>query len=115
MTRTTQRKTDKPIRAVARILVAGLIGAAALLPIGSASAQTKWIDRDAVVEKLASEYAEQPSAMGLASAGGVIELCTAPDGETWTMVLTRPDGLSRIVVTGEGWSTVPIRVAGRDS
>ena len=115
MTRTTRSKTGKPIRAVARILVAGLIGAVALSPIGRASAQTKWIDRNEVVEKLAGEYAESPTAMGLASTGGVIELFTAPDGETWTMVLTRPDGSSRIIVTGEGWSTVPIRVAGRDS
>ncbi len=115
MTRTTQSKTAWPIRAIVRILVAGLIGAAALIPIGSASAQTPWIDRDEVVEKLGDEYSEQPSAMGLASNGGVIELFTAPYGATWTLVLTMPDGLSRIIAAGEGWTAVPITVAGRDS
>ncbi len=115
MTRTTQSKTGKPIRAIARILVAGLIGAASLLAIGSASAQSLWIDRDELVEKLGVEYAEQPTAMGLASNGGVIELFTAPDGATWTLVLTMPNGSSRLVAAGEGWTAVPIRVAGSDS
>ncbi len=115
MARTTQSKTARPIRAIARILVAGLIGAAVLIPIGSASAQILWIDRDEVVEKLGEEFSEQPSAMGLASNGGVIELFTAPDGATWTLVLTTPDGLSRIIAAGEGWTVVPFTVAGRDS
>lgn len=115
MTRTTPSRTIKPIRVIARFLVAALIGAAALSPVGLASAQTPWIDRDEVVEKLGAEYAEAPTAMGLASNGGVIELFTAPGGATWTLVLTMPNGLSRIVADGEGWTAVPITVAGRDS
>lgn len=115
MTRTTLSKTSKPIRAIARILVAGLIGAAALLAIGSASAQTMWIDRAEVVERLGTLYAEHPSAMGVASNGGVVELFTAAHGETWTLVLTMPNGLSRIVAAGEGWTAVPMTVAGRTS
>ena len=114
MTRTTQTKTGKPIRAIARIVVAGLIGAASLLPIASASAQSQWLDRAEVVEKLGAEYGEQPTAMGLASNGGVIELFTAPDGATWTLVLTMPNGSSRLVAAGEGWTVVPMRVAGSD-
>ncbi len=115
MTRTTQSTTGAPIRAIARIVVAGLIGAAALLAIGSAAAQTPWIDRDTVVDRLGTEYAEQPTAMGLASNGGVIELFTAADGATWTLVLTMPNGLSTFIAAGEAWTAVPITVAGRDS
>ncbi len=115
MTRTTQTKTSTPIRAFTRILVAGLIGAALLLPIASASAQSQWIERDEVVEKLGSKYGEQPAAMGLASTGGVMELFTTPDGATWTLVITMPNGSSRLIAAGEGWTTVPMRVAGSDS
>ncbi len=115
MTRTKSSKTGRTIARIAGILVAGLIGAAALLPVQSASAQTLWIERHEIVDKLGGQYAEAPVAMGLASNGGVIELFTSADGATWTLVLTMPDGLSRIVAAGEGWTTVPIRIAGHDS
>lgn len=115
MTRTKPSKTGRTIATIAGILAAGLIGAAALLPVGSASAQTTWIERAEIVDKLAGQYAEAPVAMGLASSGGVIELFTSADGATWTLVLTMPDGLSRMVAAGEGWTTVPITIAGHDS
>ncbi len=74
-----------------------------------------WIDRAEIADRLAGQYAESPVAMGLASNGGVIELFTSADGATWTLVLTMPDGLSRMVAAGEGWTTVPITIAGHDS
>ena len=91
------------------------MGAALLLPIGSASAQSQWIERDEVVQKLGAEYGEQPAALGLASNGGVMELFAAPDGATWTLVITMPNGSSRLIAAGEGWTTAPMRVAGSDS
>ncbi len=115
MTRARHAKTSTPTRTIARVLVAGLIGAAALFAVGPAPAQTMWIDRAEVVKRLGTMYAEAPSAMGVASNGGVMELFTAPDGETWTLVLTMPNGLSRIIAAGEGWTAVPITVAGRTS
>jgi predicted exporter len=115
MFRNIQTTNGSPVRAIASVLVAGLVATASLLPIGSALAQSQWVDRKEVVEKLGAEYAEQPTAMGLASNGGVIELFTAPDGVTWTMVLTMPDGSSRLITAGESWIKMPIRVAGSDS
>ncbi len=115
MTRTKPSKAGRTIATIAGILVAGLIGAAALLPVQSASAQTTWIERGEIVDQLAGQYAEAPVAMGLASNGGVIELFTSADGATWTLVLTMPDGLSRMVAAGESWTTVPMTIAGHDS
>ncbi len=86
--------------------------AALLIPI-SAAAQTLWLDRDKVVEKLGRDYAEQPTAMGLASNGGIIELFAAPDGATWTLVLTMPNGSSRMVAAGEGWTDLPLEINGK--
>ena len=66
-----------------------------------------------MVGKLARDYAEHPTGMGLASNGGIIELFTAPDGATWTLVLTMPNGSSRMVAAGEGWTDVPIKINGK--
>ena len=121
MTRTTPNKSARPLhrlaRGIAKSLAVGLLVGGALMMNGAAHAQTAgmWIDRDQLVEKLAGEYAESPTALGLASTGGVVELFATPTGDTWTIVITMPNGLSRIIVSGEGWSVMPITIAGRDS
>ena len=81
---------------------------AALLIPTSARGQSQWLDRAEVVGKLGRDYAEQPTAMGLASNGGVIELFTSSDGATWTLVLTMPNGSSRLIAAGEGWEEIKI-------
>ncbi len=86
----------------------GAVLVAALLSPTPAPGQPLWLDRDKVVEKLGRDYAEQPTAMGLASNGGVIELFTAADGATWTLVLTMPNGSSRLIAAGEGWEEIKI-------
>ena len=41
--------------------------------------------------------------MGLAKNGGVIELFSAEDGKIWTIIITMPDGKSRLIAAGEAW------------
>ncbi len=91
----------------------GAVLVAALLIPTSARGQSQWLDRDEVVGKLARDHAEQPTAMGLASNGGIIELFTSPLGATWTLVLTMPNGSSRLIAAGEGWFDVPIKIKGK--
>ena len=59
-----------------------------------------------VINKLSQGYAEQPVALGLAANGSLIEVFSASDGRTWTLVMTRPDGLSCILASGHAWETV---------
>jgi len=59
-----------------------------------------------VVNKLKKGYTEQPVALGLAANGSLIEVFSATDGRTWTLVMTRPDGLSCILASGRAWETV---------
>lgn len=95
------------------MLLAGGVKAA-----GAASAQRaqeNWFDRAEVVTQLAARYEEAPIALGLTSDGAVLELFTAPDGSTWTIVVTLPNGLSRVIATGESWITRPRLVKGRKS
>ena len=54
--------------------------------------------------------------MGLASNGAVIELYTADTG-TWTMLITKPGGVTCVMGSGEGWEAVlePKKAAGEVS
>jgi hypothetical protein len=72
----------------------------------------QWLDRGRVIAQLERDYAERPAGAGVASNGGVMELFIAPGGATWTLVLTMPNGLSRLVAAGEGWASVPPRLEG---
>jgi len=64
-------------------------------------------NRDLVLRQLASKYEEAPVAIGLTSAGGIMELLTSDKGRTWTLIVTRPDGLACLFAAGEGWEPLP--------
>ena len=111
---------------VARILTGLVLGAlfAAFVMFGSAiagkpaaadEALQLWTDRNAVVEALASTYAEAPRALGITGDGAVLELFTTSDGETWTIMVTLPNGMSRVIATGEYWMVLPVLAKGRVS
>lgn len=59
--------------------------------------------RDDVVKQLFEKYHEAPVAIGLASNGNLLEVLTAADGSTWTMIQTSPAGISCLVAAGESW------------
>ena len=98
---------DKPGGAVARLVlsmaVAVLLLAAAALMAQPAAAQQAGVPRAAVVKALGEGYAKVTVGLGIARNGGVIELFTSKDGATWTLVLTMPNGLSRVIASGESW------------
>jgi len=109
---------------IARIVAGAVLGAlfAATVMLGSAiaarpaaaeEALNLWADRAFVVDQLAKIYAEAPRALGITSDGAVLELFTAGDGETWTIVVTLPNGMSRIVATGEHWMQGPLLAKGQ--
>ena len=111
---------------IARIVTGTVLGAlfAATVMLGNAIAAKPaaaeealklWADRDMVVDQLAKTYAEAPRALGITSEGAVLELFTAGDGKTWTIVVTLPNGMSRIVATGEHWIVRPLLAKGRVS
>ncbi len=103
-----------PALSVIRTVGASILAIAMLLVIWAtfdpAAAQTACTTRSEIGERLACDYAETPVAAGLASSGAVIEVFTSGDGSTWTIVVTRPEGTSCLVATGEAWMTLPIKV-----
>ena len=59
--------------------------------------------RDNVLALLASRYGEHPVAGGLASTGALVEVLPTPDGSTWTIIVSAPDGWACMVAAGQGW------------
>lgn len=88
---------------------------AAILPAPNASAQAMWVERAQIVDALAARYDERPTALGITEDGAVIELFEGAGGATWTLVVTLPNGFSRIVAAGEDWVALPPPVKGHTS
>jgi len=56
-----------------------------------------------VIKALGDKFHEKQSATALTSAGTLLEVLTASDGATWTIIVSRPDGLSCVVAAGQNW------------
>lgn len=70
-------------------------------PPGRACAPTLEMHRT-----LKERYGEHRAAVGLTQAG-IIEIWTSDDGETFSVLATRPDGYSCMISSGEHYETVP--------
>ena len=70
-------------------------------------------ERTEALHYLRSNYDEQPVAIGLANNGGVIEVLANPDGKTWTILITTPDGHTCPLASGVGWESLPHVVGAR--
>jgi hypothetical protein len=88
-----------------RALSGSLVALALLLGAGTASAQA-CAAFDTMSKQLEQRYAEVPVAGGLAQTGKLLQVFAAKDGSTWTVILTRPDGMSCIVAAGRHWWTM---------
>ena len=70
-------------------------------------------DREEGITELKKQYNEDPVAMGLSSDGSIVEVFTSPKGETFSFVLTRPDGISCIMLSGDTWEILPTTKPGQ--
>ncbi|MFQ5438085.1 MAG: hypothetical protein ACE5DK_04550 [Paracoccaceae bacterium] len=86
-----------------RLLTTALVfGAVATAPPVFAQ-QATCGQRDHLTAQLTEKYMEQLTAGGFQSASSVLEIWTSPQSGTWTMLLTRPDGVSCVVGSGTAW------------
>jgi hypothetical protein len=101
------RPDTKPGLSLTRTFAIAALGAIFLAGFTLASnameARATDLPRAELVEQLGAQYAEAQAAVGVTDAGGVLEVFTTSDGSTWTLVLTNPDGTSRIIAAGETW------------
>jgi hypothetical protein len=64
--------------------------------------------RKDILGRLAAQFKETPRSMGLSRSGTVIEVLASPDGITWTIVQTYPNGTSCMMAAGHNWEDSPI-------
>ena len=88
----------------AAVVVTLLTGAAMLTR--PALAQSPGAPRGQIVKALGDKYDEAPVAIGLDRNGAVIEVFSSVEGDTWTILLTTPNGVSRVVASGTYWSAI---------
>ncbi len=69
----------------------------------SALAEAQCDQRDSVLKLLSKKYQEAPVALGVTHNGGLVEVLSTGEGETWSIIVTTPEGLSCLVAAGEGW------------
>lgn len=86
-----------------------ILGLAMVALIASpATAQSVCGDRDEIVSRLESAYLEKQVALGLDSSGSVVELFASKNGGTFSILVSRPDGVSCLMTAGEGWLDVKL-------
>lgn len=73
----------------------------------AAAQQPACTKRGDVVAHLSKKYSEAPVAMGLANNGGVIEVLSSKTGESWTIIITMPNGTACMIAAGENWEAIP--------
>lgn len=65
--------------------------------------QPKCFEHGKILSQFASVYKEAPVAAGLTADGRLIEVLSSDDGFTWTLIVSKPDGESCVIMAGEGW------------
>ncbi len=101
----TRHETPKTVI----IRVVGVIALTIALFLGlwasvkPASAQSMCMAHVEMMKQLDVRFSESQVAIGLASNGQLVEVFSTGDGSTWTIVMTKPDGMSCVFATGEGW------------
>ncbi len=68
-------------------------------------------DRAKFMALLGENYSEERVAMGLTSAGAIIEVLTSPEG-TWSILLTYPAGPTCMIAAGDMWEALPLPAPG---
>lgn len=93
-------------------VAAAALAAAVPAAADPVTAQPACQSRDEINQLLTQRFDEVPTALGLQSNGDLIQVFVSKDGQTWTIVTTRPDGISCIVALGQHWQALDAPVAG---
>lgn len=93
----------KPI-AVKTFAVVTVAFALLLHTVTTVEAQPVCMPHDELRVELHKNFLEAPAAIAIANNGALIELYAKRDRSSWTLMMTRPDGTSCVLVAGEEWN-----------
>ena len=99
----------------AAALTAIITATAVMYEPAPAYAQSACFERAALMKHLNGKFSEVPVAAGLAANGSVLEVFSSEEGNTWTIVLTQPNGATCIMASGEAWMGIQAPKAGTRS
>jgi hypothetical protein len=91
----------KPALFLVRAAIA--VGLLAGTPPAEAEGRPACAKREQVVRKLADSFGETLRSVGLHQSDGVVEVYSSDDTGTWTILMTRPDGISCLISSGQMW------------
>lgn len=97
-------------RKMARNSTTVLFTAAMVMVASGAAAQTQMScsQHSKVVGQFATSYQEVPVAGGLTEDGRLIEVLSSGDGKTWTIIISKSNGETCVMMAGEGWKKLNI-------
>ncbi len=86
-------------------------------PVAEAQTQLPCADRTAVVLRLEERYGETLQSMGLHQNNSLVEVYASSETGTWTILVTRPDGVACLIAAGQMWDGTPepVRARGKDA
>jgi len=96
------------------LLTAAFVVTGAVSPQAQGQVQAQGMSvclpHDDAVAKLKKSYGEEKIGLGLGQRGAsVVELFVSETG-TWTVLVTRTNGMSCVAASGDNWSSSPILV-----
>ncbi len=99
-----------PKPAAARMLAMAVLALGLLVHTATTvRAQPVCMPHDKLTEQLYAKFAEAPAANAIANNGALVELFATRDRSSWTLAMTRPGGISCVLVAGQEWNQFPRR------
>ncbi len=80
--------------------------AVALVIANTAEAQQNCAERTLVIDRLAERFGETRQTIGLGQHNHVVETFASVETGTWTITVTRPNGMTCLVASGTGFERV---------
>jgi hypothetical protein len=87
--------------AIAAAATVALLSTCATAPAETATRSCA--ERSKVIERLEERYGETLQSLGLQANSSVLEIYASETTGTWTILLTRPDGVSCLMASGQAW------------
>ena len=89
------------VRIAYAFFAAALVTTAAIPAQAQQAQAPACVKRVDLIKHLSAKYHEAPAAVGLADNGSLLEVFASKSGETWTVTVTMPNGVSCMVATGQ--------------
>ena len=99
--------TDPKPAATRMFAMAALALGLLVQPAAAVRAQPVCMPHDELTKQLYEKFAEAPTANAIANNGALVELFATRDRSSWTLAMTRPGGMSCVLVAGEEWNRFP--------